>query len=58
MSKPLRVGATVRLIDRPQIAGMLIWISDGAAVIRQPDGTRYADLPENVMHIEAERKTA
>ena len=57
MNDVLRVGATVRLIDRPNIAGMLIWLSPGAAVIRLPDGTRYADVPENVIRIE-ERKTA
>lgn len=47
---PLRIGDTVRQKDRPTFVGTLIRLSNGAAMIRLPDGTLYADTPCNLEH--------
>lgn len=48
MSARLRLGDTVRQKDRPTFVGRLIRISENAALIERPDGTRYADTPGNL----------
>lgn len=54
---PIRFGDRVRVVDRPAICGRVRHMSAGAVLIELADGSRYADVPENVVRIE-ERMSA